>query len=68
MSRKKPKFNDDIELTEDDSSYERDWDMPDFVPKPELTKFEILIIDKDTGECEEYVVTERIADSIRALI
>ena len=68
MSRKKPKFNDDIELIEDDSSYERDWDMPDFALKPEVRKFEILIIDKDTGECEEYAVTEQIADSIRAIV
>ena len=68
MAKKKFKFSDDIEPVFDDSDNEYEWKMPDFSVKPDPLNFSIMIIDKDTGECEEYDVTERIADDIRSML
>lgn len=60
---KKPKFHDDFIESE---VIDREWELPDFSDAMVVPRnYSIIIVNKDTGECDEFDVTERQADTIR---
>lgn len=68
--RKKSSFS-DLEICEEEIVDEKEWDMPDFaaINKKRTAGYVVLIVDKETGECEEYIdIAEHVADMVRDLV